>query len=189
VEHFPLLLRRIPSKRRFFIPFSTADHVSNLRESVLATYIPCIAEVSIFQITSLSVADRPEARTTSTCKLIEFICPCVNLRLQIGGGEGEWTYSPFEWWISRRSSGKIEAASCSGEAPTLEESRARLSAFMVRYLRAKGPPRFFKSFHFADVMRSINGHDLLPATECQIEFVCMMVTWLQFPSNINVRYT
>ena len=41
---------------------------------------------------------------------------------------------------------------------------------------------------FADVMESINGRrDPLPAAGVK-QHICMMVTWLQFPSNTNATY-
>ena len=70
----------------------------------------------------------------------------------------------------------------------LEESRVRLSSSMVRVLQAQGAPDVLKPHFFSGVMGSINECDPLPATECQVGSVCLMVTWLQFPSNINVKY-
>lgn len=73
----------------------------------------------------------------------------------------------------------------------LEDSRARLSSFMVRRFASKGghPAEVLKPLLFADVMKSINEHDPpLLGAECRTRLRCLMVTWLQFPSNINVRW-
>lgn len=73
----------------------------------------------------------------------------------------------------------------------LEDSRAYLCAFMVSCLYdRRGPFEVLKPSPFADVMESINPgrRDPLLGTECQAGFVWVLVTWLQFPSNINVMY-
>ena len=71
----------------------------------------------------------------------------------------------------------------------LEESRGYLPSFMVKCVyEQESLPRPSVPYFFADVMESINGRrDPLPAVGVK-QHICMMVTWLQFPSNTNVTY-
>ena len=62
---------------------------------ITATYIPCIASANIFQMVPLSAADRLEARTTSTCRLlIDFVFAHTQVS-DWGFMNGERTYSPL----------------------------------------------------------------------------------------------